>query len=79
MTSLLLAAALNKVAEPLIKTCNLKRQKQIMAHLKSFLKFRNLHFALQLFLHFTVGAAPSAGMEMDIIVEKTSTVKEVRK
>lgn len=34
--------------------------------------------ALQLFLHFTVGGPPSAGMEMDIIVEKTSTVKEVR-
>lgn len=34
---------------------------------------------VQLFLHFSVGAAPSAGMEMDIIVEKTSTVKEVRK
>uniref|UniRef100_A0A3Q4IF21 Ubiquitin specific peptidase 40 n=1 Tax=Neolamprologus brichardi TaxID=32507 RepID=A0A3Q4IF21_NEOBR len=33
--------------------------------------------ASQLFLHFTVGAAPSAGMEMDIIVEKTSTVKEM--
>ncbi|XP_007576687.1 ubiquitin carboxyl-terminal hydrolase 40 isoform X1 [Poecilia formosa] len=30
----------------------------------------------QLFLHFTVGSAPSAGMEMDIIVEKTFTVKE---
>uniref|UniRef100_A0A3P9AXA9 Ubiquitin specific peptidase 40 n=1 Tax=Maylandia zebra TaxID=106582 RepID=A0A3P9AXA9_9CICH len=35
--------------------------------------------ASQLFLHFTVGAAPSAGMEMDIIVEKTSTVKECLK
>uniref|UniRef100_H2MEC9 Ubiquitin specific peptidase 40 n=1 Tax=Oryzias latipes TaxID=8090 RepID=H2MEC9_ORYLA len=34
--------------------------------------------ASQLFLHFTVGGPPSAGMEMDIIVEKTSTVKEVR-
>lgn len=33
--------------------------------------------ALQLFLHFSVGSAPSAGMEMDIIVEKTCTVKEV--
>ena len=33
---------------------------------------------LQLFLHFYVGAAPSAGMEMDIIVEETCTVKEVR-
>ncbi|XP_023807313.1 ubiquitin carboxyl-terminal hydrolase 40 isoform X2 [Oryzias latipes] len=32
--------------------------------------------ASQLFLHFTVGGPPSAGMEMDIIVEKTSTVKE---
>lgn len=36
-------------------------------------------FALQLFLHFYVGTAPSAGMEMDIIVEKTCTVKQVRK
>uniref|UniRef100_A0AAQ4QH47 USP domain-containing protein n=1 Tax=Gasterosteus aculeatus aculeatus TaxID=481459 RepID=A0AAQ4QH47_GASAC len=35
--------------------------------------------ASQLFLHFSVGAAPSAGMEMDIIVEKTSTVKECLK
>ncbi|XP_038129228.1 ubiquitin carboxyl-terminal hydrolase 40 isoform X1 [Cyprinodon tularosa] len=33
----------------------------------------------QLFLHFTVGSAPSAGMEMDIIVEKTCTVKECLK
>lgn len=33
--------------------------------------------AFQLFLHFFVGAAPSAGVEMDIIVEKTCTVKEV--
>ncbi|XP_028251645.1 ubiquitin carboxyl-terminal hydrolase 40 isoform X2 [Parambassis ranga] len=32
--------------------------------------------ASQLFLQFTVGTAPSAGMEMDIIVEKTCTVKE---
>ncbi|KAM9842918.1 ubiquitin carboxyl-terminal hydrolase 40 [Aulostomus maculatus] len=32
--------------------------------------------ASQLFLHFSVGSAPSAGMEMDIIVEKTCTVKE---
>uniref|UniRef100_A0A3Q0S7X2 Ubiquitin specific peptidase 40 n=1 Tax=Amphilophus citrinellus TaxID=61819 RepID=A0A3Q0S7X2_AMPCI len=35
--------------------------------------------ASQLFLHFTVGEAPSAGMEMAIIVEKTSTVKECLK
>ncbi|XP_022056802.2 ubiquitin carboxyl-terminal hydrolase 40 isoform X2 [Acanthochromis polyacanthus] len=35
--------------------------------------------ASQLFLHFTVGTAPSAGMEMDIIVEKTCTVKECLK
>ncbi|XP_069563342.1 ubiquitin carboxyl-terminal hydrolase 40 isoform X2 [Brachyistius frenatus] len=35
--------------------------------------------ASQLFLHFAVGAAPSAGMEMDIIVEKTCTVKECLK
>lgn len=34
---------------------------------------------LQLFLHFSVGTAPSAGMEMDIIVENICTVKEVRK
>lgn len=36
-----------------------------------------ISLALQLFLHFSVGSAPSAGMEMDIIVEKTCTVKEV--
>ncbi|XP_061599074.1 ubiquitin carboxyl-terminal hydrolase 40 isoform X2 [Cololabis saira] len=35
--------------------------------------------ASQLFLHFSVGAAPSAGMEMDIIVERTSTVKDCLK
>ncbi|KAM7403303.1 hypothetical protein PAMA_003975 [Pampus argenteus] len=35
--------------------------------------------ASQLFLHFSVGAAPSAGLEMDIIVEKTCTVKECLK
>ncbi|XP_049452493.1 ubiquitin carboxyl-terminal hydrolase 40 isoform X1 [Epinephelus fuscoguttatus] len=35
--------------------------------------------ASQLFLHFTVGMAPSAGMEMNIIVEKTCTVKECLK
>ncbi|XP_035023550.2 ubiquitin carboxyl-terminal hydrolase 40 isoform X1 [Hippoglossus stenolepis] len=35
--------------------------------------------ASQLFLHFSVGAAPSTGMEMDIIVEETSTVKECLK
>uniref|UniRef100_A0A3Q3G3R6 Ubiquitin specific peptidase 40 n=1 Tax=Labrus bergylta TaxID=56723 RepID=A0A3Q3G3R6_9LABR len=35
--------------------------------------------ALQLFLHFSVGAAPSAGVEMDIIVENTCTVKECLK
>ncbi|XP_041827109.1 ubiquitin carboxyl-terminal hydrolase 40 isoform X2 [Melanotaenia boesemani] len=35
--------------------------------------------ASQLFLHFTVGPAPSAGMEMDIIVERTCTVKECLK
>ncbi|XP_029900547.1 ubiquitin carboxyl-terminal hydrolase 40 isoform X2 [Myripristis murdjan] len=35
--------------------------------------------ASQLFLHFSVGAAPSAGMEMDIIVEQTCTVKECLK
>lgn len=35
--------------------------------------------ASQLFLHFSVGTAPSAGMEMDIIVEKTCTVKECLK
>lgn len=40
--------------------------------------FGGFPFALQLFLHFSVGAAPSAGLEMDIIVEKTCTVKEVR-
>ncbi|KAI3367183.1 hypothetical protein L3Q82_008235 [Scortum barcoo] len=33
----------------------------------------------QLFLHFTVGTVPSAGMEMDIIVESTCTVKECLK
>ncbi|XP_026161733.1 ubiquitin carboxyl-terminal hydrolase 40 isoform X2 [Mastacembelus armatus] len=32
--------------------------------------------ASQLFLHFSVGTVPSAGLEMDIIVEKTCTVKE---
>ena len=41
--------------------------------------FRDVPSALQLFLHFSVGAAPSAGLEMDIIVEKTCTVKDVRK
>ncbi|XP_041809332.1 ubiquitin carboxyl-terminal hydrolase 40 isoform X1 [Chelmon rostratus] len=35
--------------------------------------------ASQLFLHFSVGTAPSAGMEMDIIVENTCTVKECLK
>ncbi|TNN48444.1 Ubiquitin carboxyl-terminal hydrolase 40 [Liparis tanakae] len=35
--------------------------------------------ASQLFLHFSVGTAPPAGMEMDIIVEKTCTVKECLK
>ncbi|XP_054470070.1 ubiquitin carboxyl-terminal hydrolase 40 isoform X2 [Anoplopoma fimbria] len=35
--------------------------------------------ASQLFLHFSVGTAPSAGMEMDIMVEKTCTVKECLK
>ncbi|XP_029982547.1 ubiquitin carboxyl-terminal hydrolase 40 isoform X2 [Sphaeramia orbicularis] len=35
--------------------------------------------ASQLFLHFSVGTAPSAGMEMDIIIEKTCTVKECLK
>ncbi|XP_051242887.1 ubiquitin carboxyl-terminal hydrolase 40 isoform X2 [Dicentrarchus labrax] len=35
--------------------------------------------ASQLFLHFSVGIAPSAGMEMDIIVENTCTVKECLK
>ncbi|XP_029972099.1 ubiquitin carboxyl-terminal hydrolase 40-like isoform X1 [Salarias fasciatus] len=35
--------------------------------------------ASQLFLHFTVGMAPSAGLEMDIIVEKTCTVRECLK
>ncbi|XP_044231472.1 ubiquitin carboxyl-terminal hydrolase 40 [Thunnus albacares] len=35
--------------------------------------------ASQIFLHFSVGAAPSAGLEMDIIVEKTCTVKECLK
>ncbi|XP_039992469.1 ubiquitin carboxyl-terminal hydrolase 40 isoform X2 [Xiphias gladius] len=35
--------------------------------------------ASQLFLHFSVGTAPSAGMEMDIIVEGTCTVKECLK
>ncbi|XP_061699369.1 ubiquitin carboxyl-terminal hydrolase 40 isoform X2 [Syngnathoides biaculeatus] len=32
--------------------------------------------ASQLFLHFAVGAAPPAGIEMDINIEKSSTVKE---
>lgn len=32
----------------------------------------------QLFLHFSVGSAPPAGLEMDIIVEDTCTVKEVK-
>uniref|UniRef100_A0A4W6EC60 Ubiquitin specific peptidase 40 n=1 Tax=Lates calcarifer TaxID=8187 RepID=A0A4W6EC60_LATCA len=35
--------------------------------------------ASQLFLHFSVGTAPSAGMEMDIIVEQTCTVRECLK
>ncbi|XP_055087089.1 ubiquitin carboxyl-terminal hydrolase 40 [Periophthalmus magnuspinnatus] len=35
--------------------------------------------ASQLFLNFSVGVAPSAGLEMDIIVEKTFTVKECLK
>ncbi|XP_038584441.1 ubiquitin carboxyl-terminal hydrolase 40 isoform X2 [Micropterus salmoides] len=35
--------------------------------------------ASQLFLHFSVGTAPSAGMEMDIIVENSCTVKECLK
>uniref|UniRef100_A0A3B4YKH0 Ubiquitin specific peptidase 40 n=1 Tax=Seriola lalandi dorsalis TaxID=1841481 RepID=A0A3B4YKH0_SERLL len=35
--------------------------------------------ASQLFLHFSVGSSPSAGMEMDIIVEETCTVKECLK
>lgn len=41
--------------------------------------FGAFYSSLQLFLHFSVGTAPSAGMGMDIIVEKTCTVKEVRK
>lgn len=40
---------------------------------------RFLFFVLQLFLLFSVGTSPSAGMEMDIIVENSCTVKEVRK
>lgn len=47
--------------------------------LNAWLMFGDVPFSLQLFLLFSVGAAPSAGMEMDIIVEKTCTVKEVRK
>lgn len=35
--------------------------------------------ASQLFLTFSVGAAPSAGFDMDIIVEKTCTAKECLK
>uniref|UniRef100_A0A665TIG7 USP domain-containing protein n=1 Tax=Echeneis naucrates TaxID=173247 RepID=A0A665TIG7_ECHNA len=35
--------------------------------------------ASQLFLHFSVGTAPSAGLETDIIVEETCTVKECLK
>lgn len=35
-------------------------------------------FVSQLFLNFSVGTAPSAGTEMNIIVESTCTVKEVR-
>lgn len=34
---------------------------------------------LQLFLHFSVGSAPPAGVEMDIIMEETCTVKEVKR
>lgn len=33
--------------------------------------------ALQLFLHFSVGTAPPAGLDMGIIVERTCSVKEV--
>lgn len=35
--------------------------------------------ASQIFLNFSVGAAPSAGVEMDIIVERTCTAKECLK
>lgn len=35
--------------------------------------------ATQLFLHFTVGTAPSSGLESDIIVEASCTVKECLK
>lgn len=35
--------------------------------------------ASQLFLNFSVGAVPSAGLEMDIIVERTCTAKECLK
>lgn len=35
--------------------------------------------ASQLFLNFSVGVAPSAGLEMDIIVERTCTAKECLK
>ncbi|XP_028294265.1 ubiquitin carboxyl-terminal hydrolase 40 isoform X2 [Gouania willdenowi] len=35
--------------------------------------------ASQLFLHFTVGMVPSSGLEMDIIVERTCTVRECLK
>ncbi|XP_068607993.1 ubiquitin carboxyl-terminal hydrolase 40 [Brachionichthys hirsutus] len=35
--------------------------------------------ASQIFLHFSVGAAPPAGIEMDIIVENSCTVKECLK
>jgi len=42
------------------------------------LKSCSIYFWSQLFLHYSLSTAPSAGTEMDIIVEQTCTGKEVR-
>lgn len=57
----------------------LKKKKRMQIKIMSVVKyFIRVSTILQLFLHFSVGSTPSAGMELDIIVEKTCTVKEVR-
>lgn len=38
---------------------------------------RNNIFSMQLFLYFSVSLAPSVGQELEIIVEESTTVKEV--
>lgn len=81
-TFFVVAPAQMNTREPLSATkpflSYILKTNQSYEHLKCLIDVR-IFPALQLFLHFSVGSAPSAGMEMDIIVEKTCTVKEVRK